>query len=464
MALTAAAVGLGLAWLLLQLAPVAGMPDVARIDEAMIDWRAAAFALGVSLLTVLLFAVVPAVTAARRAGCSAVGSSGRRGRRSTQWLIAVECMLTVALLVGSALLLERLGRLLAVDVGFDLHGLQIASLDPGQAEHSGRGSSRFYSRVLEEFSAATGMEAAAFSRMPLDVALADSVEIRTGRSKPDRAVRMRAVSSGAFRLIGVPLVSGRELTASDGPGAPRMAVVNETLAKRLSGKGSPLGMTVELTSDWGDEPVHVVGVVKDFRDHLVRATRPEIYVSLDQHPAHQATVVFRATRSTEEMTRVLGEAVRRVDADEAISDVTPATQLVSRQTASARFVSALLTVFAAFALALAGFGIVAVVAAAVARRTREIAIRVAVGAPPRAVIALVTRDTLGAAAAGGAGGLLLAYNQSHLLRRLTSSVEQFDILLYSVAAATLLLVAVVAALVPAYKATRVDPIVALRAE
>lgn len=465
LALAAAAAGLGLAWVLVRLAPALGMPDIERIDHTSVDWRAAGFTIGISAISAALFALAPAAAAVRGATSATHSSTSRGGRRTSQMLIAAECAVTLALIIASVLLLGRLQRVLSVDVGFETRTLRMASLNPAGPEHRATNSMAFYRRVIEEVERATGSEAALFSRMPLDTILADAVEIRTGSGEAARTfpARMRTVSPGAFRLIGVPVISGREFGERDRSGPPGVAVVNETLARRVWGAASPLGTSVEVSSDWGTNPVQIVGIVRDFRDHVSRAARPEIYLSAEQQPSWMATIVVRSTRPPEELTDQLRAAVQRVDPDEAVSDAVAVSTLLARQTASNRFVAALLSAFALFAVLLAASGIIAVVAASISRRTREIGIRVAVGAAPRDVLVLMMKDAMVAVGIGVLVGLVLAYNQWHLLRRLTA-VDRFDPVIYAAAAGALLVFAIGAAWFPARAALRVDPVIALRSE
>ena len=205
--------------------------------------------------------------------------------------------LTLALVIGSALVVERLLRLLSVDVGFDTQPSHRQSSSGRRREPRRARSMTFYSNVIREFERSSGIQAVVFSRMPLDRLLADAVQIREGAGESARefSVRMRAVSPKAFRLIGVPVVAGREFADDDGPGVPRAAMVNETLAKRLCGQVSPLGRIVELSTAWGTNPVRIGGVVRDFRDHLSRAVGPEIYVSAAHQPFRPGTIVIRRT-------------------------------------------------------------------------------------------------------------------------------------------------------------------------
>jgi hypothetical protein len=328
-----------------------------------------------------------------------------------------------------------------------------------------------HDRILGRLKAVPGVESvSAMSHIPLARVLADAASVVTeegvamgeGRS----GLRRRILAPGALHTLGVPIVKGREFTTADRDDGPRVAIVNEALAQKLWPGRDPLGQGLSIDSAGEKQPYRVVGLAGNLRGSLIRAPQPEVYVSATQVVARELSVVVRSVLPTASVVAATRAAIQAEEPDQPVAGVATVNGLAHEATTYRRFNTAILTLFGLFAALLAAAGILAVVSYAVARRTREIGVRIALGAAPRRVVLLVMRDVTPAIAIGLAAGLLAIYNLSFLLARanLLYEVRQFDVPTYAAAVATATAVAGVAAWLPARRAARVDPVVALRNE
>ena len=453
------------AWLLLQTVPLLpfGTLNVARIDEVALNGRVVGLLLASAVGTVLVFGLIPAVTASRHVGAGAHTRSVTRPHgRAAQALIALEITATVTLLAGSALVASRIADLMTTEFGFDIERLQMASLRPIGSEYRGRELARVYDDVVTRLRERTGMQAALIDRMPLDYWRAQPVQVN--RDMESVRAGVRAMSTGAIAVAGAELVAGREFRDSDRDGAPRVAVINESLAARLPGGGqSAVGTTVSVTWRAEQHELQIVGVVRDLRDSVYRPAGPEIYVSAAQFPQTRATFIVRSDRSPEEVGTALQQALRDVDPRQAISDVVMLSDRVRTYTALSRFVGILLGVFAGLAILLAATGILAAVAGAVASRTRELGIRIAVGASRRDLLTSLSRDFVPPFLTGVAAGALATWGASNVLRSLVPGVELVDPAAFAAASAGLIAVAVAGAWGPVRRALAIDPVIVLAA-
>jgi ABC-type antimicrobial peptide transport system permease subunit len=375
----------------------------------------------------------------------------------------LEITATVTLLAGSALVASRIADLMTTEFGFDVERLQMASLRPVGSEYRGRDLARVYDDVMTRLRERTGMQAALIDRVPLDYWRAQPVQVNRGTESGVRA-GVRAMSAGALAVVGAELVAGREFRDGDRDGAPRVAVINESLAARLpGGVQSALGTTVSVTWRAEQHELQVVGVVRDLRDSVYRPAGPELYVSASQFPQPRATFIVRSDRSPEELGTALRQALRDVDPRQAISDVVMVSDRVRTYTALSRFVGIVLVVFAALAILLAATGVLASVAGAVANRTRELGIRIAVGASRRDILISVSRDFVPAFLTGVAAGTLATWGASSVLRSLVPGVALVDPAAFAAASTGIIVVAVAGAWWPVRRALAIDPVIVLAA-
>jgi predicted permease len=383
-------------------------------------------------------------------------------------LIALQLAATLALLIGSALALTSLYRLHNVDLGFDTNQLTVTTIRPSAVTLKRLGGG-FYERILDRLRRDPELESVAvMSHVPLESALAAAASVTTsqGLVVPEGrgGLRMRVLSPGSFHTLGVPIVKGRDFSSNDGDGAPLVSIVNEALARKW-GTWDPVGELLTIDSLGTKRTYQVVGIARDFRPSARRDPQPEVYLSSTQNVT-RLKVVVRSTLSPATVAARIRGVIASEDPEIPLSGISTAGGLLWESNSYARFHAALLTVFGVFAALLATSGILAVVMYAVARRTREIGVRIAIGATPRQVVMLFVRETIRPLVGGLLAGLLLIHNLATLLQRqgVLFEVRPFDPGLYGLVTVALSVVALVAAWLPARRAGRVDPMVALRSE
>lgn len=452
-----------------------GGDQIPRWAGAHLDASVLAFAVAVALVTALLFGLAPALRLART-DLNAVIDDTRRGAtagaprsHARRALIATQVAVALVLLVASALVGRSLGRLQGVPTGLATEELLSARLTtPAGRYDEPPAALALYDRLLERASALPGARsAAAVNILPMSgsfdgrqITLEDRPEPAPGQEPSAEA---RTVSPGFFRTAGIPLIEGRGIQATDGPSAAPVAVVDEAMAERYWPGRSPVGRRLTLSSVTR-EIVGVVGSVRQFG--LDRPVEPTFYLPMAQTPRwmwSDSALLVRTDGSPEDLAAGLRHAVGEVDAGIAVTHLTPMETVVSRTYAGARFRTFLLGAFAGLALLLGAIGLYGVVAYATAGRSRELGIRMALGADRRRIRSLVAREGLVPAAAGAVVGLAAAMALSRALEGLLFGIEPADPVALVGAAATLLAAALVACLLPARRATRIDPVETLKA-
>ena len=474
MALAGGAAGLVFAqWLLrtlLALVP-AGLP---RAEHIGLDAQVVAFALVLAVVTPLVFGLVPSLQVSRadlRETLSGGGRAGQAGlrRRTRGALVVTELALAVVLLVGSGLLVRSFLRLSQVDPGFVASGAVIASLALPDGTYPERADAfAFYRDLLERVSALPGVEAAGVTEsLPLE---GDYVGGVTIEGAPPVAPTERpptnyySVSPGYFQAMGMRLIRGRLFTEADGPNAPRVGIINETFAKRLFPGEDPIGKRVQVSMG-PDAWREIVGIVADTKQYgLADDTGNQFYEPYGQLTFANLILVARSAADPAALTTALREAVHAIDPDVPFNRVRRLDDIVAQSLATERFSALLLGTFAAAALFLAMIGLYGVMGYTVGQRTLEIGIRMAHGARPANVLRLVLWEGLGLTAGGIALGLAAALAAGRLVSSLLFGVTTTDPLAFAIGPAVLVAVAALACAIPAWRATRVDPIVALRAE
>ena len=459
---------------------VAAAPEgIPRLREVGVDITALALTTAVVALTGVVFGLVPAVHAAapdlgRTLRVGGRGLTTRAGgHRVRGALVTSEMALAVMLLVGAGLLLRSFARLRDVNPGFRPAGVLTltVTLPPGTYAKDAH-LQAFTAALVARLAAIPGVRsAAAVTSLPLTgthFGLSFTVD---GRPAPDPAdepsAQIRTATPDYFATMGIPLRRGRQFTPRDRDGAPQVVVVNEELVRRYFPGEDPIGKRVQLgwTRDsvrMGGEIVGVVGDIKQF--DLAGAPVPEIYTPYDQFPLEYVAAVVRTTADPALIAGPARAQVRALDPDLPVYRLMPMERVVAESVAQPRFYALLLGSFAGVALALAAIGIYGVVAYAVGRRTREMGLRMALGARPADVLALVVRQGLRAAIVGLAVGLVAAAAASRLLRSLLYELTPMDPATFAAAALALTAVAALACYVPARRAARTDPMVAMRSE
>jgi predicted permease len=405
---------------------------------------------------------------AMRTGTGA--SEGRRPRQLRRALVAFDVALALVLLAGASLLLRSFAKVLAVDPGFRTEGaltMRIALPTPAMQDGGDEQRQRaFYGRVLRDLRSIPGVDAAgAISFLPMSGVESDRLFEIEGRPTPPGGERpdaqIRIATPGYFDAAGMPLLLGRTLSQLDGPGAPGAVVVNQSFARHFFPDAEVLGHRIRLDGRW----YAVAGVVGDVREFGLDAPAPPImYFALDQMPRGTMTVVLRSGRSLAEISRAASDAVGALDSQLPVYAVRPSSDLLAGSLAQRRFALALLTSLAALALLLAALGLYGVLAYSVAQRTREIGVRMALGADPAGVLALVVRESAGVVIAGLAVGAVGAAISARFIGSLLYGVRPADPLAFLAAVLALAAAAALASVLPARRATRVDPVIALRSE
>jgi predicted permease len=446
-----------------------------RIIEIDLDLNVLGFALALSLLTGLVLGLVPALHASRSDPIDSLkdssrGSTGRQAGRLRSILLVAEVALSLVLLVGAVLLIDSFRRLQKVDPGFRAEGVTafFVGLPPGSYPDEER-QALFFQNAIEKLKTLPGVtHASAASNLPAaNAGNTRSPAAVEGRPLPpvsDRTIAVRSTTSpGFYEVLGIPLKQGRDFTWQDRPGAPSVVIINETMAKKLFPGENPIGR--RLITGIASVPREVVGVVGDVRmENLSLPPAVEMYYPAAQIDGAFMTLIVRSPRPASSLRPELIAAIHSLDPGLPIDQVQPYTELLAAASADRRLSMYLLGGFAGLALALAGMGIYSVIAYGVAQRTNEFGIRFALGAAARDVIGLVMKEGLRLAVVGLVVGLGLSFAITRLMRRLLFEVSPTDPWLYSGVALFICSVAALACFVPALRATRIDPMQALRAE
>jgi len=476
LALTGGALGVGLSvWLkdlLVALAPV-GTP---RIDEVTTDARVLLFALGATLLTGLVFGLAPALQASRPNLGESLKEGGRGAAdvrsRMRSLLVVAEVALSLVLLVGAGLLLKSFARLQRVNPGFDSSNVLTLRLSlPGARYREPRDKAEFYSKLIARVEALPGVESAgATLSLPLggsnyDVWRAFVPEGRALAQENEDNAAYSVVTPDYFRALRIPVLQGRAFNERDDDSSAKVVVINEPLARKIFPGEDPVGKHLTI---WRDEkfPREIVGVVGEAKPQGLDADpKLQIYVPHRQDAQWGGlSLVVRARGDMGTLTQPVRGEVRALDRELPVYDVKMMRQVVSDATAYQRVTAVLMAGFALAALLLAGVGLYGVVSYTVAQRTREFGIRVALGAQGRDILRLVLRQGGALVLAGVAAGVAVALAATRVLASLLYGVSATDATVFVLVPALLACVALLACLVPARRATRVDPIAALRHE
>jgi putative ABC transport system permease protein len=466
-------------WLIRLLASVAPA-DIPRIEDASVDASVLAFTACVALLTVFIFGLAPAVNASKvnlaetlvEGGGKTAG--GRRGRRLLGALVIAEVAVTSVLLIGAGLVLRSFVKLQQTETGFDTTNVLTFQLRlHGKKYSDAKAVREFYRQFTERLEARPGVVAAgAVLIRPLEGTIGWDVPYSTTDQTPEEAERNRVpnfevVTPHYFRSVGLPLKAGREFTEHDDEESPKVVVISEAMAREIFDEGvDPIGQSIRLfdPSDSDSALSTVVGVVGDARYRDVKDSRWDIYVPYRQFSFPVRYVTVRTTSDPAAFADVARGELAALDPDQAVAALKTTSQLFSENVARPRFNTLLLGLLAALAALLAAVGIYGVMSYSVRQRTREIGIRLALGAQPGNVLRLVVRQAMTLALVGVVVGLVIAAAATRLMGGLLYGVSAVDPLTFSAITIALTCVALLASYIPARRATKVDPTVALRYE
>jgi len=449
-----------------------------RTTEIALDSRVLGFSLGLAVVTGVAFGLLPAWRASapgieQSLREDAPGATGGR-RRLQGTLVVTEVTLALVLLVGAGLLVRSFIRLSNVNPGFDTHDVLAARIRLTPARYpAGSQQTSFFESMLATLQAHPGVQSASLAgTLPLSgnmfMIAFDPRTVRPDYPEPIMILRSSDISPAYFTTFRIPIRRGRSFTAQDRAGAPPVAVINRATADQLWPGQDPIGRQLTIGGMRGPgAPITIVGLIDNLRSASLDARpQPEIYrPAAQQADIQEMWVAVRASNGRPlALVGAIQDAVHRADPEQSIGDIVSLEQLISRQTASRRFNTTLLTIFALLAVGLALVGIYGVTGYAVTQRTRELGIRMALGARGADVVSLLMRESLRRVAAGVGLGLLAALGVTRALTAMLFEVAPRDATTFVATALLLVVVALLATWVPARRATQVDPMVALRYE
>ncbi len=451
---------------------------IPRSGEIGFDWRALAFTLGASVMTGLIFALAPALQSARVDVNHALKEGGGKGAIGSERgyvrsaLVVAEVALALTLLAGAGLLIRSFANLRQVDPGFDPGNVLTFEVAPnGKQYETTAQSADYFRRALEGLRSLPGVESAAVtSNLPLGAWLNFGVGVA---GKPDsmNSTEIRMITPDYFNVMKMFLRRGRAFTDADSSGAPPAIIVNETYARRTFLNADPIGQSLTVE---GAQVYQIVGVVNDVKQFSLGDPAPQtVFIPVAQTPdslmraARRFVTMKFAVRATGDPL-ALGAAVKqemlKVDPSLPLTNMRSLGQIVARSLAQQRFNSTLLAVFAVIGSLLAAIGVYGVMSYAVTQRTHEIGVRLALGATAGDVLKLIVGKGLALALAGVALGLAAAFALTRLMEDFLFGVKPADPLTFGLISLLLTVVALVACLIPARRAAKVDPMVALRSE
>lgn len=444
--------------------------------EAKVNGGVLAFSLAASLITGVLFGLLPALDASggnlhdslKEGGRGS--SSGRASGRARTTLVAAQVALALMLLTGAGLLVRSFAQLTRVTLGFDPNGVVTADLRAaGDRYNDSAPVTAFYDGVIQQLSRMPGVTAvAAMSDLPTRGSSGTAMRI-DGQENDEarlRDLRYISVHGDFFKTMRIPIIAGRAYDASDRPDIPETTILNETAVKRYFPGGDAVGHRIKIGPDPNSPWMTVIGVAGDIHtDGLDVPVEPTIYAN-HRHEAwmRSMSLVMRTSLSAADAGALIRAAVRAQDPTLAVNDVETLDDVVGQSLASRRFALGLAMSFGLIALVLAAVGIYGVLAYNVANRTREFGVRIGLGASSRRVVSLVLQQGMVTSLAGIVIGLAGAALSARLLTGMLVGVTPLDASTYAIVVAVLLVVAAVACAVPAWRATRVDPLTSMRAE
>ncbi|HEY7305241.1 MAG TPA: ABC transporter permease [Bryobacteraceae bacterium] len=447
--------------------------------HVVLDWRILVFTIAVALVTGILFGLAPAIQAMRVDITPALketraSTPHKRGRRIglSQFLVVAQIALSLLLVLGSAIFVRTLANLHSVEIGFNQENLLTFSLDTSQAGYKDMALTTLYARMYERFRALPGVRAAAVTDMPLLFDWNSGTGVRlpgAPKCEGDGCPHTSLISVGPtfFETMQIPISLGRPIDSRDADGAPLAAVVNEVFAKRYFPNRNPIGRRFGLGSSKGD--LTIVGVAKNARySSLKREIPPVVYFAYLQNivngPPGATFFILRTAGNPLALSETVRKTVHEAAPAVPVTNMMTQVQRIDSTIVQERTFADLCTAFAVFALMIACIGLYGTMAYTVARRTNEIGIRVALGAERRRIIWMVLREVLALAAAGLAVGLICAWSAMSAIKSFVFGMKVADPPTILLAAGILVAALLLAGFAPAARASRIDPLTALRHE
>jgi predicted permease len=439
-------------------------------QKAPIDWRVFGFVAGVSMLTGVVFGLLPALRATRVDLAGALKESGRSvtGSRTilSKGLVVLQVAMSLVLLVGAGLFLRTLENLKSVDVGFDSKNLLMFNVNPGVNRYDATRVAQLFRQVLERMSSLPGVTSAALTRVTLLSGSTSTSSMwtqgQTSQTAAEENMYMMDVSPTFFATLGVRVQRGRDFTDHDNATAPRVAILNEASARKLFPDGAVLGRRIGGSFEKSDE-FEIVGVVRDTKYASVRDPGPPtMYRCVLQQPPRSLNVVLRTAGDPLAMAETVRAAMREVDPTLPIQEFTSQTEQISLRFAQERLFARAYAAFGALAVLLGCIGLFGLMSYNVARRTNEIGVRMALGAQRRTVVGMVMGESMRLVVIGVVLGLAAALWAGRFVRTVVYGLSPNDPLTIAAAVALIAIVTALASCLPARRASNVDPMEALR--
>jgi predicted permease len=445
-------------------------PGITIDYPGQLDWRVLALSVAVCIGSTMLFALIPAIQAShvdlsgalKSEGGSVVGGSGRSRLRSV--LVFVQVALSFVLIAGTGLLLRSLVQMQNSDPGFSTRNVVVSAADLFSAGYKPDRAKSFYEQMLERIRALPGVQSAALARVrPFSYAVYSSAPLEIEGYQPPRNEQVAAdynqVGEGYFSAIGIPIVAGREFTRNDGENAPPVAIVNETMAAKYWPEKNAIGQRLKVKDKW----MEIVGVAKNanYRTKL-ETPMPFFYVPVRQNFFIQNGFIIRTEQSAAAIMNALAREIHALDPNLAPLDTISLQQQVDLMSYTQRLAAALLAIFGGMALFLAAIGLYGVMSYSVSQSTRELGVRMALGARAADLLRLVMSRGLALTAAGVLLGAIAGLTLTRLMNNLLYKVSPRDPLAFGSAFVVMIIVALLACLLPAWRAIRIDPARALR--
>ena len=442
--------------------------------DLKLDVRVLGFTIAVSLATGLLFGLAPALRATRVDLTPALKDNSRSvvgGSRSllNKSLIVVQVAVSLVLVVGAGLFVRTLRNLENVDVGFNRENLLLFSIDPGLSGYDNTQIAQLYRRITERLEAVPGVRSATMSMVPLLSGMARtsgvSVEGHTSQDGESGDAKVNNVGTSFFETMEIPILLGRGLSQRDDELAPKIAVVNQMMARKYFGDDNPIGGRFGFGGPPTAGQIEIIGVARDASYTGLRdQTEPTVYLPYLQSPPRWATFVVRTSGNIASMSSSIRDAVREVDSNLPLFAMKTQSQQIDESLVQERLFASLSSFFGALALALACIGLYGVMSYGVARRTNEIGVRMALGATGSRVTRMVMRETMLVVLIGVVIGFGTAMATTRLVASMLFGIEPTDLGTILFAVLLMIAVAALAGYIPARRASKVDPIIALRYE